>query len=220
MSNILFDPVKTQAQISDSVLVAFSGGKDAIVALDLCVKFFKRVEAFFMYSVPNLEFQEKILNRYEEIYGIKIHRLPHPDVSVLYHEGIYTVRDESVPKVTINDTFNYARHLSGIEWIASGERTTDSIERNAKIKNSSSIDYKTKKFYPVAYWRKSEIYAYIKAKKLYIPRVNKDFGYSIDGLWGDALVWLKENYPQDYQKVERAFPLYGAQALRWEKYGK
>lgn len=61
MSNLLFDPIKTQSRVTDSVIVAFSGGKDSIVTLDLCSRYFKKIYSFFMYLVPNLEFQERML---------------------------------------------------------------------------------------------------------------------------------------------------------------
>ena len=52
----LLDAIKTQAQITDKVLVSFSMGKDSIVTLDLCMKYFKQVQPFFMYLVPDLKF--------------------------------------------------------------------------------------------------------------------------------------------------------------------
>ena len=57
----LLDVIKTQSQITDSVLVSFSMGKDSIVTLDLCMKYFKHVQPFFMYLVPGLKFQDEAL---------------------------------------------------------------------------------------------------------------------------------------------------------------
>ena len=37
----LFRTVETAAAITDSVLVSFSGGKDSVATLDLCVKHFR-----------------------------------------------------------------------------------------------------------------------------------------------------------------------------------
>ncbi len=57
----LLDVIKTQSQITDSVLVSFSMGKDSIVTMDLCMKYFKHVQPFFMYLVPGLQFQDEAL---------------------------------------------------------------------------------------------------------------------------------------------------------------
>ena len=50
----LFRSVETAAAITDRVLVAFSGGKDSVVTLDVCVRHFAHVEGFFMYQVLSL----------------------------------------------------------------------------------------------------------------------------------------------------------------------
>ena len=42
----LFRTVETAAAITDSVLGSFSGGKDSVATLDLCVKHFRHVEGF------------------------------------------------------------------------------------------------------------------------------------------------------------------------------
>ena len=64
----LFRTVETAAAITDSVLVSFSGGKDSVATLDLCVKHFRHVEGFFMYYVKGLSFQEQIFRYYEDRY--------------------------------------------------------------------------------------------------------------------------------------------------------
>lgn len=68
----LFRTVETAATITDSVLVSFSGGKDSVATLDLCVKHFRHVEGFFMYYVKGLSFQEQICRYYEDRYGLPI----------------------------------------------------------------------------------------------------------------------------------------------------
>lgn len=220
MSNLLFDPIKTQASVTDSVIVGFSGGKDSIVTLDLCFRYFKNVRPFFMYLVPGLSFQENMLKRYEERYGTEIIRLPHFECSDFLKYGSFTMADFNVDIVGINDTYAYLRDLTGIHWIAAGERCADSIVRNAMIKKSGSIDYKRGRFYPLAYWKKNEVLQYIKQKKLYLSKEQKDIGFSFRSLAGNELAVIKEYYPEDYEKILKVYPFAGAGVERFEKFGK
>lgn len=220
MSNLLFDPIKTQASVTDSVIVGFSGGKDSIVTLDLCFKYFKRVQPFFMYLVPGLEFQEKMLTWYENKYKTEIIRIPHFEVSEFLKYGSFTVFDDSIDIVGITDTYEYIRQTTGIHWIAAGERCADSIVRNAMIKQSGSIDYKRGRFYPIAYWNKKEILEYIKYKKLYLSSEQKKLGFSFRSLDGSELAVIKEHYPKDYEKILKVYPFAEAGVVRYQVYGK
>lgn len=220
MSNLLFDPIKTQASVTDSVIVGFSGGKDSIVTLDLCFRYFKKVVPYFLYLVPELSFQEKMLQWYERKYGTKILRLPHFECSNFLKYGCFTMADWTVDIVGINDTYNYLRELTGIHWIAAGERCADSIVRNAMIKKSGSIDYQRGRFYPLAYWKKNEVVQYIKQKKLYLSKEQRELGFSFRSLAGSELSVIKELYPEDYAKILKVYPFAGAGVERFEKYGK
>lgn len=220
MSNLLFDPIKTQASVTDSVIVAFSGGKDSIVTLDLCFRYFKRVQPFFMYLVPDLEFQERMLRWYEKKYKTEIMRIPHFEVSDFLKYGSFTLRDFDVDIVKINDIYEYMRQETGIHWIAAGERCADSIVRNAMIKQSGSIDHKRGRFYPLAYWKKQEILQYIKHKKLYLSPEQKRLGFSFRSLAGSELAVIKEHYPDDYEKILKVYPFAEAGVMRYQEYGK
>lgn len=220
MSNLLFDPIKTQARVTDSVIVGFSGGKDSIVTLDLCFKYFKKVVPFFMYLVPDLEFQEKTLKWYENKYNTEIVRIPHFEVSEFLKYGSFTMADWSVDVVGINDTYAYMRETTGIQWIAAGERCADSIVRNAMIKKSGSIDYKRGRFFPLAYWKKNEVIEYIKYKKLYLSPEQKKIGFSFRSLAGSELAVIKEYYPDDFKKIKAVYPFCEAGVERFLKYGK
>lgn len=208
------------SKVTDSVIVGFSGGKDSIVTLDLCFKYFKRVVPFFMYLVPDLEFQEKMLRRYEERYNTEIIRIPHFEVSEFLKYGSFTMLDWNVDVVGINDTYEYLRQRTGIHWIAAGERCADSIVRNAMIKKSGSIDYQRGRFYPLAYWKKNEVLEYIKYRKLYLSPEQKQIGFSFRSLAGCELAIIKQMFPADYEKILRVYPFAGAAVERYEKYGK
>ncbi len=218
MSNLLFDPIKVQSRVTDSVLVGFSGGKDSIVTLDLCMRYFKRVIPFFLYIVPNLGFQERTLQWYENRYDTEIIRLPHFEVSNFMRYGSFREPDQKVPIVGITDEYNYLRLLTGATWIAAGERIDDSIIRRAMIKQSGSIDQKRARFYPLAYWKKKEVLGYIKHHRLKLPTDSKGLGFSFKSLEGRELAFVKKHYPEDYAKIESLYPYCGAAVERWRRH--
>lgn len=220
MSTALFDPIKTMSKISNAVLVAFSGGKESIVVLDLCMRHFKTVKVFFEYMVPDLHYEEDILTWYEKKYGIEIIRTPGSCVAEAYHYGEFRPTDLSFPIVSQTDVFNYLRVQTDCYFIASGERIDDSLQRRAMIKKTGTIDINARRFYPVALWKKSEILDYIKFHKLYLSRAQKELGYSLTPFGADSLIWHKNNYPDDYYKILKQFPLIGSRVKRREEYGK
>lgn len=208
------------SKVTDSVIVGFSGGKDSIVCADLCFRYFRNVKLYFMYLVPELEFQEKMLRWYENKYNTEIIRVPHFEVSEFLKYGSFTLYDHNVDVVGITDTYEYIRQKTGIHWIAAGERCADSIVRNAMIKQSGSIDYKRGRFYPIAYWKKNDVMQYIKHKKLYLSPEQKKLGFSFRSLAGSELAVIKENYPEDYKKILKIYPFAEAGVVRYQTYGK
>lgn len=219
MSTVLFDPIKTQSKITNSVIVAFSGGKESIVVADLCFRYFKNVKMFFMYICPDLSFQEKTLEWYEKKYQTEIIRIPHMDVCEFYHYGSFRPPDWTFPIVSINDIYHYVRLQTDIWWIAAGERIDDSIVRRAMMKKSGSIDTQRGRLYPISAWRKKDVMAYIKYHGLYLGQDSRKLGFSFCSLWGKELSMLKENFPDDYRKIIKLYPFAEAGVKRWETYG-
>lgn len=219
MSSQLYDPIRTMSKVTREVLVGFSGGKDSCVTLDICFRFFDRVQPFFMYQVPGMSFQERTIKWYEQKYGVKIIRMPHFETSEFLRYGLYRAPDWNVPVVSTLDAYSYLRDLTGIYYIAAGERIADSIVRRAMIKHSGSIDIKRGRFYPIAYWTKSDVMQYCKVKKLYIGEESRKLGFSFRSLDGKTLSILKKYYPSDYEKVKRIYPLCESAVFRSEKYG-
>ena len=213
MSTALYDPIKAQAKITDSVIVGFSGGKDSLVTLDLCARYFKNVRAYFLYSVPNLSFQERCLRAYEEKYNLEIIRLPNTDVSERLKKGIFTLADKDVPIIRFQDIYDYLRNETGMYWIAGGERAADSIERNAMLKKIGSTNYEMGRFYPLAWWKEKEVLNYIKVHKL--PYFDMK-----EGFLPQQLYEIREYFPNDWQRLLHMYPFMGAaleRALRKEE---
>lgn len=218
MSTVLYDPIKTQSKITDSVIVAFSGGKESVVVLDLCFRYFKNVKPFFMYICPDLSFQERTLEWYERKYQTEIIRVPHMDVSEFFHYGSFRAPDSTFPIVSINDIYKYIRLETDIWWIAAGERIDDSIVRRAMMKKSGSIDVQRGRIYPVSAWKKKEIIDYIKFHNLYIGQDSKKLGFSFKSLWGKELSMVKQFFPDDYQKILHLYPFAAAGVKRYEEF--
>lgn len=219
MAETLYSAIKRQALVADEVIVFFSGGKDSVVTLDLCAKHFKTVHGVFMYQVPDLSFQEQILRWAEDRYGIDIYRIPHFEVSDFYRGGTFCKPQPDLPRVKMQDIYAHVRQAFDCHWIAAGERAKDSIVRNAMIKKSGSIDQKRGRFFPLAYWSKEQVLAYIKTNKLMTSPESKVLGHSFRSLNIDELVKLKAFYPDDFQRVCKAFPLAGVAIAHKEMYG-
>lgn len=219
-TSMLYDPVKTMSYMTDKVIVGVSGGKDSAVVLDLCCKYFKQVIGYFMYYVPGLSFQQRILNYYRKKYDIEIIELPHFELSYFYKLGTYRPYDLSVPIVEISDMYRYLREETGIHWIACGERIADSIVRRAMIKNSGSIDKKRGRFYPVAYWNKADIMDYIRLHRLKIGEESAIIGCSFGSFHNKELRAIKEHYPADFERIKQFFPFAEVGIKREEHFGK
>lgn len=216
----MFEVVRTASKITDRVLVGFSGGKDSAAAMDLCFRYFPTVQPYFMYIVKGLEFQERTLRYYEKRYGCEILRIPHFMLSDFLAAGSFRLPDNTVPIVKTIDIYEYLRSKTGIHWIAGGERMSDSIVRNAMIKQSGAIDRKRGRIYPLAYWNKKQVLSYVKIRRLPLSLENRVLGFSFRGLQGKDMYKIKKAFPADYEKIKDVFPLIEAAVKRYEFYGK
>ncbi len=207
MSSELYDPLRTMAKITREVIVGFSTGKDSCVTLDLCFRFFDRVVPFFMYYVPEMSFQERVLNFYEKKYNISIERLPHFELGSLMRYGMYRAPDYDVPVISAKDVYDYMRGRTGITWVCCGERIADSTIRRAMIKRTGSIDKGRGRFFPLAYWKKRDVMEYLRLKKLPLGEDSRVFGHSWGQFDGETLLTVKKRWPHDYERIKRLFPL-------------
>jgi hypothetical protein len=207
------------AQRSPAVLVAYSGGKDAMCTMDMCVRTFKHVEAFFMYLVPGLEHVEVALDFARKRWGIEtIRQYPHFTVPRLVKSGCYCYcpgRLDSMPDLRLGDIYAAAMADSGIRMIATGAKKADSMFRR-KSWQQFEKDYLV---YPLKDWGTRDVFSYLSIRGLPVPTGNKGHQASGVDLTTRDLLRIYDSFPADFDKIEEAFPYVRAVVKRREWYG-
>ena len=215
-TTLLFDGIKAAANITDRVLVFYSGGKDSAVTLDLCARYFKRIQPVFMRLGPILSFQRACLDWVERRYRVPVMIVPHPMLVEWLRYGTFREYDFDVPIISFLDVYTYARSKSGVWWIAAGERIADSIIRRAMIKGDGGVvNPKRGRFFPLAHWSKSDVYAYIRHHRLKVAPETQHLGFSFRSLMGSDLAAIRRVYPEDYAHIESWFPLVGVSLAQY-----
>jgi len=193
---------------NEPIIVMFSTGKDSIVMADLLVKGYSgRKEFVFLYFVEGLEIKQRIIEHYEERWNIRIHQQP--------HFGKLSLKTGK--KYKMADIEHGLRAKFDISYIAQGIRRDESIARRGMLKHlPHGIDEKYKKLYPIADFSAKDVMSYIKFNKLPLP-VEYSHGWKHDFSVPDVdgLVYLKNNFPNDYKKVIAEFP--HLEAIVWER---
>jgi len=210
---------RAKAEGVREVIVAFSGGKDAIVTLDLCIKHFERVEAYFMYAVPGLSYEEQPLQWAERHYGIKILRSPHWALSQLFRQATFrhfTNQSRNAPVVKVRDYENAMRKRFGIGWIATGEKACDSPQRNGYIRNCNGVQPERLRLYPLSYWSDTAVMSYLSLHRLPTPVQYSilDGKSQFGGFGMESMAAVAEKFPSDFKKIAKFFPLIEAQVVR------
>ena len=197
----------------EPVLLFFSCGKDSIVSLDLFCKYYRgEITVIFFYFVDGLEIKEKILRWYENKYNIKIVR--EPDFKIVKYES-------DKKSYNLGRYENYLRDKYNISYIVRGDKKVDSFSRRGYLsKLHDGIDKKYLKLYPVMDWSNKQIFSYVKFNKLLLPDEYKagfDRDFYIPN--SEKMLYLKNNYYNDYLKVIAKYPEFEAMALRREYHG-
>lgn len=194
---------------SDSAIVFCSLGKDSLVTLDLVYPHFNRIVCVFMYFVPNLEHIDRWINWCKTRYPkIEFMQIPHWNLSYILRSGMYCVANPKVKLIKLADVIKAIRLKTGIEYAFLGMKKADSMNRRLMLKGYEQEDYiHNGCAYPLADWIQKDVLAYMKQARLpepirYSLKASSGTGFNIE-----CFLWLRENYPQDLQKIYKTFPM-------------
>lgn len=206
------------SQEHEHVVVAYSGGKDSCATLDLCVRSFRKVSAFFMYLVPGLACVNRALGEAEQRYGVHIAQYPHWIISKIARAGAYLPPlppEKTPPEWKLDDIYAMAMEDTGATILATGARLADSQWRRRQM---ATWGKKDTILYPCSHWNKLQVLGYLRAQKIPIPPSSGKSATGVD-LTEPSLLWLHDTFPDDFKRLLRYYPLAEGVIKRREFFG-
>lgn len=197
-----------------AILFHSASGKDSIALLDLMAPYFDEIACVFMYIVPELEHIGRYINYATSKYpNVRFYHVPHFALSTYIKTGYMGCRENPDQKlVRLSDITDSVREQLGIEWAFFGFKQTDSMNRRLMLRTyrDDAICDEMKKCYPLSQYKNSDVLEYIDHHGLIWPeQYGKGQSAGTDITDINYLLFLRENYPGDLEKVLAMFPLVG-----------
>lgn len=224
MSSVFQETNRLLSRYSESdkgILVAYSGGKDSLVLLDLCRRAFRRLAAIHFRFVPDLPWSTEQIAIAESM-GIEVIDLIDPLFWEYKSMGLYcdAIAELALPvSASIFDAAISVRDRLGMDLLATGRKRADGMEARMDMRPSQlAQQLRSGIIHPLSGWRKADIMAYLASRKLPIPPSDGRQSSSFD-LTMPCITWLHDERPADYEAVRRHFPHVEAAVRRRELYG-
>lgn len=213
------DCIDFVASQTDTCILMCSLGKDSIVTLDMIYPRFKKVICVFMAFVHGLEHIERwkkwCMARYPNIEMVEI---PHWNLTFILRSGLYCTPHPKQKLLKLADIIKALRLKYNTQWVFLGMKKADSMNRNLMITRFKDAHYTDRcQAYPLAEFSQKQILSYMNMHHLPMPvmyslatssddakvgKASNGIGFNID-----CFLWLRQNYPQDLEKIFSVFPL-------------
>jgi phosphoadenosine phosphosulfate reductase len=209
-----------------SILVSYSGGKDSLAVMELCTKVFGpgRVKAFFWFTVPDPEVCNQQLQLCRDRWGIDPVQIPHWDMVMCMKKGLWCDQKpgmEKLPDIDLKTGYAYAMEVCGAQVCATGMKDADGLPRRhffANIRDGGN-PFWNRLVHPIREWNKRDVLDYLKANGIPIPEAEPGAVTTGVGLVHDALCWLHDKHPNDFQKLLKWYPYAEAAIKRRDWFG-
>lgn len=199
------------------VLLAFSCGKDSLAAWLALLDSGVEVLPYYLYPIPGLRFVEESLDRFEQEFGQRIYRYPHPSLFRWLNAMVFQAPERrpiieaaGLPDLTHEETVQIIREEHGLPadtWVADGVRAADSPQRRLSMATHGPRKPKHHKVSAVWDWRKAHVMDRIASSGIALPVDYEWFGRSFDGIDYRFTEPLSRFAPDDFATICEWFPL-------------
>lgn len=163
----------------------------------------------FMYFVKDLEHINRWIRWAQAKYPkAEFVQVPHWNLTYILRSGLYCVANPKVKTMKLADVVKAMRLKYGIGYCFLGMKKADGMNRRLMLKGYEDSYYENAGLvYPLAEWTQKDILAYMKQHNLPEPIRYSLKASSGVGFNEDCLLWMRENYPQDLEKIYSVFPM-------------
>ena len=200
-----------------TVLLAFSRGKDSIAAWLALRDAGVHVVPYHLYLVPGLEWVTESLAYYEDWFGTPILNLPHPSLYRWLANLVFQPPERCslieatqivVPTyANVNAMIREHFQLPADTWVCDGVRAADSPNRRTALASHGPVNEGLRTQKVVWDWRKQHVTDAIRAAGVELPPDYAWFGRSFDGLDRRFLDPIRRHAAADYARILEWFPL-------------
>ena len=206
-----------EALAGQTVLLAFSRGKDSIAAWLALRDAGVNVIPYHLYLVPSLEFVDESLAYYASWFATPILNLPHPSLyrwlaNLMFQPPerchVIEAAQLAVPAYAQLDAMireHFA--LPADTWVCDGVRAADSPSRRTAIASHGPVSNRRRTQKVIWDWRKQHVTDAIRDAGAELPADYAWFGRSFDGLDRRFLDPIRRHAPADYERILEWFPL-------------
>lgn len=215
---------------TDTVLLAFSNGKDSIGAWLELRKTFK-VVPFYQFYVPGLSFIEDSLRYYERFFECEkpMVQVPHRKFWLWLQEYAFQcpasselLDDVEIPEYRVYDIADWLREDLGLPeaYLAISIRAADNLSRRIQIKQRGAVNHARKTFYPIPDWDDARLASEIEAAGVKLPIDYRIFARSFEGLRNEFMDPIARLYPADWARILAWFPWAGLELERHRMFAR
>ncbi len=209
------------------LLLSFSGRDSLAAWLYLREHGFELIP-YWCYSVPGLSYDTQMLDYYEREMGVHIIRLPHPRLYEHLGAGSWQPLENwrvlywsRLPRYDFADIEQLLARQFGLgdNYLSVvGIKASDNLMRLRLIRQMGPIGTKRRHYYYAIWdWKTADVKEHIQRHGMKLSRAYLHYGSTGDIIEYYWLAYLRDNLPDDYQKVLDLFPLADLELFRYEK---